>query len=362
MCPQAGQKGAGMKDKLNHVLEQYPVEVSRVTRVRGGYVIDTTAGLRLLSEYKGGLRRLLVAEELLHYLQEKGFETVDQIVRTKQDELTATDTDGTTYIMKCWYAGRECDYENRQDLFAGMDTLAKLHEIMQETNLPHGTLLAEQPHTDLPDLYLKRSREMKRVKQFISSQTRKTMFEYGLLQSFAEFFGYATEAIRQLEDSDYRQILTDARRRGTMIHGSYHYHNILVLRHEEKELSRDYLQAAATDVNAGFSPVAVTNFEKTDYNLQVADIYGYLRKVMEKNHWNCDFGKRLLDIYQRTKPLPESEKNLLKIQLLFPEKYWKLMNYYYNHTKAWIPEKNSEKLLMIRRQQEQKLKFIETIT
>ena len=28
----------------------------------------------------------------------------------------------------------------------------------------------------------------------------------------------------------------------------------------------------------------------------------------------------------------------------YPEKYWKQLNYYYNANKAWIPDKNVEKL------------------
>ena len=34
----------------------------------------------------------------------------------------------------------------------------------------------------------------------------------------------------------------------------------------------------------------------------------------------------------------------LQIRFTYPEKYWKLANYYFSHNKAWISGKNTEKL------------------
>ena len=35
---------------------------------------------------------------------------------------------------------------------------------------------------------------------------------------------------------------------------------------------------------------------------------------------------------------------VLHAMFLYPEKYWKQMNFYYNTNKVWIPDKNLEKL------------------
>lgn len=52
---------------------------------------------------------------------------------------------------------------------------------------------------------------------------------------------------------------------------------------------------------------------------------------------------------------------VLHALLLYPEKYWKLVNFYYNGKKTWISEKNYEKLEKIRAQEPDRQKFIAKI-
>ncbi len=43
----------------------------------------------------------------------------------------------------------------------------------------------------------------------------------------------------------------------------------------------------------------------------------------------------------------------------YPEKFWKIVNFYYNSGKAWIPGRNLEKLEKLLAQEEEKVKFLE---
>ena len=45
----------------------------------------------------------------------------------------------------------------------------------------------------------------------------------------------------------------------------------------------------------------------------------------------------------------DSNNNLTELyyRLAYPEKFWKIVNFYYNSRKVWIPEKNSEKLRVL---------------
>lgn len=106
-----------------------------------------------------------------------------------------------------------------------------------------------------------------------------------------------------------------------MRHGSYSYHNVLFV---GKDL-------------------AVTNFDRAEIGIQVRDLYDFLRKVMEKNGWQAEFGKSLIDAYDRERKLEETERRVLYAMLLYPEKYWKLVNFYYNSRKSWMSAKNLEK-------------------
>jgi len=45
----------------------------------------------------------------------------------------------------------------------------------------------------------------------------------------------------------------------------------------------------------------------------------------------------------------------------YPEKFWKIINYYFNSNKAWYSEKNEEKLKQLQNQEEIRKKFIENM-
>lgn len=49
---------------------------------------------------------------------------------------------------------------------------------------------------------------------------------------------------------------------------------------------------------------------------------------------------------------------MLYYRLAYPEKFWKIANFYYNSGKAWIPEKYQEKLLKVNRQEQEKKEFL----
>lgn len=48
---------------------------------------------------------------------------------------------------------------------------------------------------------------------------------------------------------------------------------------------------------------------------------------------------RLVDEYDRLKPLEDDDIDMLVTLLSFPEKFWKIINQYYNAGKAWVPAK-----------------------
>ena len=47
------------------------------------------------------------------------------------------------------------------------------------------------------------------------------------------------------------------------------------------------------------------------------------------------------------------------IRFLYPEKYWKQINFYYNSNKAWIPARNTEKLKILEEQEPERKKFLD---
>jgi CotS family spore coat protein len=139
----------------------------------------------------------------------------------------------------------------------------------------------------------------------------------------------------RLEQSGYRALRTEALENGHYCHGEYTYHNILV---------------------AG-NRMTVINFEKFALDVQVNDLYLFLRKILEKQNFDHRLGSRIMNAYEAVRPLDSREKEYLSIRMCYPDKFWKLANYYYNTNKAWIPGKHMEKLGKFLEQQEKRVSF-----
>ena len=93
----------------------------------------------------------------------------------------------------------------------------------------------------------------------------------------------------------------------------------------------------------------------------MADLYHFMRKVMEKHGWDERLGLAMTESYDKILPMDEQDRACLYYLFLYPEKYWKQLNYYYNANKAWTPAKNVEKLQNLEQQQEARNRFLERI-
>ncbi len=61
---------------------------------------------------------------------------------------------------------------------------------------------------------------------------------------------------------------------------------------------------------------AVTNFDHWGFDVQMADLYRFMRKILEKYNWDVRFGKEMLKAYHEINPSSKDEwKNLRFVQL-----------------------------------------------
>ena len=146
----------------------------------------------------------------------------------------------------------------------------------------------------------------------------------------------AAEALAQ---SAYGNLYARAVQEGRVCHGSFHQHNVLF---------------------SGGKTVLL-QFDRCHVGVQLSDLYDFMRKVMEKWDWNPRIGLQMLSWYDGVVPLSDDEREYVRLRLSYPEKFWKTANTYYHSNKAWIPEKNVEKLQTAITQTEEKLRFLENI-
>ena len=109
---------------------------------------------------------------------------------------------------------------------------------------------------------------------------------------------------------------------GRYCHGDYNYHNLI------RQSNR----------------LATVGFEKAGKGIPLLDLTYLMRKSLEKNGWDRKKGMTILESYAKKADLAKDEQEFIYIMLLFPEKYWKLLNGYFNHKKSWFSEQSLQKL------------------
>ncbi len=325
-----------MEDKFDEILKQYPFQVQTRKRTRGGFLLETEQGTYLLTEYSSSLARLEFEEKIKEKLWEQGYHQLDITYKNSREEYFTKDIYRNNWIVRKWQSGTECDIRKEEDVLACASHLGKLHRLMK---------LGQKQGSDycqkegIKEEMERHNKELKRVRSYIRSKKQKNEMEICLLNSFDLFFEQGCKAQKLLTESSYDELWNKTLEQGRVCHGNYTYHNVI------------------------FSDqgLATTHFEKAEIGIQIRDLYQFLRKVMEKNGWQNGLGIRVIEAYQKERSFEPGEGEVLYTLLLYPEKYWKLVNFYYNSRKSWAPAKNLEKLKKICDQQPQRMQWLKEV-
>lgn len=316
-----------MNDRSVSLLDNYDIEVLRTWKGRGAILCETGQGVLILKEYTGHKEKAVFQDALLTHVKEQGFENVESIIKNKEQELITRDQDGTSYILKTYFEGRECNVRDMDECKRAVQTLAGFHKIshitgqIQRASLPHPAYIEFEKH----------NKELRKVRKFLKGRGQKTDFEICLMKNFDYFFNLAlqmTEELRFYQREEEADIVC---------HGDYQYHNIIV---------------TGTEMN-------LINFEKCLLDSPVRDLYLFMRKLLEKSGWMESTGFELVNSYHKVRSMEKEEYRQLYYRLAYPEKFWKIVNFYYNSGKAWIPGKNLEKLNKVIEQEKDKQIFLE---
>ncbi|MBE5994058.1 spore coat protein CotS [Lacrimispora sp.] len=324
-----------MNEKYTEVLSQYELEILDVKRGRGAWLCETDQGLKLLREYKGTIKRLEFEDQVFLQLEETGHLSVDRYVRNKEGEILSSAEDGTRWIVKNWYSDRECNLKDSKEVLCAIERIALLHKMFRKVKFKEewnlGSILVQQPAEEME----RHNRELIRARSFIRSKRKKSEFELCVMGNYDVFFDQAMEACKGLAGFCEECGIGE----GYLCHGDLNQHHILMCTHD----------------------VAIVEFNRMHRGMQMEDLYHFMRKAMEKHDWNLKLGMSMLDTYSKVLPLSGADRTCLYYLFLYPEKYWKQINFYYNANKAWIPARNIEKLRDLEIQQPMRNLFLSRI-
>lgn len=327
-----------MNEKALSVIGQYGLEVRKSVRTRGGIAVLTDDGYKLLYECTRSDSYYERENMITAGIKRTGFEYIDTYVMTAEGTLFSQDAQGRKYILKDWFDAQECDIRNETHVAMAAGTLAVLHGHMMNMDKCEHELKYNNA-TDMRMKFDKHTKEMRMVGNYLKGKKNKNEFEMLMRRSLMAFHEEALIAAQELEEMDYGSRIEKARTSYEMCHGSYNYHNVLF-----------------TDRGC-----AVTGFEHCCVDCQINDLYQFMRKLLEKNGWDARAGHSVIEAYSEVRPVSDDDMKLLKINFLYPEKFWKVINFYNNSNKSWIPRKSIEKLEGVLAQNDARRAFIETL-
>ncbi len=330
-----------MNERHLEALAQYDLTADSVRKGRSGWICETSQGTMLLQEYRGTMKRLEFETQVLGQVRDCGLLLVDDYIRTTQGELISLSEDGTRHTMKHWYTGRECNIRDQKEIRQAIEKIALLHQILkkierrEEWNL--GSIMVGTARQEME----RRSQELKRARNYMKNKRKKTDFERCALSNFSMFYQQAREAQEGMERLEKQQEHTPL----FLCHGDLDQHHVLFVQ-----------EAGGTDLKG-----AVIEYHKMHLGDQMTDLYHFMRKAMEKHEWSQSLGQEMLLAYDKVMPLEKRDRESLYYLFLYPEKYWKQINFYMNANKAWIPDRNMEKLKNLESQTEQRNRFLSVI-
>lgn len=325
-----------MNDRAVSLFDNYEIEVIRTWKGRGAILCESDKGLLILKEYNGPMNKIFFQDALLNHIKEAGFPRVESILRTKEGELIVFDQDRVPYIVKTYFEGRECNNRELEECRQAVRALAQLHNC---SDLSEWEGFVSQPVFHIEKEYEKHNKELKKVRRFLREKSQKTAFEIYLIEHYDYFFDIALQVTGEMRYYIYDTKKTKLEEFPIVCHGDYQYHNII----QTKE------------------GMAFINFEKCIRDDPVRDLYLFMRKLLEKNNWSQTLGDTLLCAYDEKRTLSKEDYRQLYYRFAYPEKFWKIVNFYYNSGKAWIPGRNMEKLEKLLTQEKEKQNFLETI-
>ncbi len=324
-----------MAERDFSVLDQYSFKVYQISRGRGAFICDTNKGFFLLREYSGREERLLSRVKLLEHLTNQGV-FVDYYIQNKQGEYISK-TEESSYILTKWFTGRECDTKILADTSVGLKGLAALHMALDNYEIINKDEF--QIARSLNKEYDKHNRELKMIRNYLADKSGKNDFELLAASKCQEFLEEGYQAADVLLKSGYVEAYNNAVEGKLLCHGDFNYHNIFI------------------DGNDCY----LCGFEQACINIRLFDLYNYMRKLMEKYDWDVKLGYLMLKEYDSVRNLSSEDVKILGAMFSYPEKFWKILNYYFNANKAWMPAKSQEKLKLAVSQNRMRKEFVRTL-
>lgn len=298
--------------------EGYGLQFKHGTRTRTGLVCRTDLGMRELKKPRGSMDSLRLAFDVKEQLRKNGFNNISRFYRALDGEPFYR-YDGVLYLLEDVMPQDTLEEDKAETFIRGADTLGQMHKAARGCKSDFARWETDR----LPKLYAKRQRELAKVRRRADKRGSYDAIDLLLLQYYDQYMAQAAEAEALLAEGSYESAIEKTKEAGGFCHNAY----------KGEALRLD-----------GKGRIYIGNFDKCIAELPLADLADYLRRYLKKTDGEEAGVHAILESYGRHCPLSKKDLILLQGMLVYPEKFLRLVNEYYNRRRACVSPAMQERL------------------
>jgi len=304
-----------------HLFREYDLEAEKAIRINSVYKVDAPFGTFAVKKSEINEQQAVQMNDIIQCLRSYHF-AVPAIIPNKYGEHFIQTNDGLVYTTK-WLDGAPFTLNYQPHLLTAISAMGYMHQkgFIYVKEKP-GNWYVDDMHNR--QIWEERIRWLKKYQKKLRKKTNLSTFEKLYLSYIPFLKEWAEEAIEQLNQwmIQYESI---SEIRKTITHGRFHHRNTLITNSQKMYL---------------------LDFEHVSIDTPIKDLAYFIRHyILNKEHrmW----AQQWLKLYENYVPLSVSEKKILGIYLLFPERMFTLAKNYEKKDKN-IPDDIFVKKLSIR--------------
>jgi spore coat protein I len=298
-----------MHELEKQLQENFDIKINSITNYRDMFIANTNEGKKLIKISNLKPERINFMAEVKEHLIYNGFLNIDPNIYTNSGATCITYNDQAIYMSR-FIEGRECNLDSRDETIKCARLLAYMHKASIGYTCSEKSS-ARSELGRLPACYRKRLDEIKKLKK--DALKGKMKFDSLMCKYVDYFYELGEKALNLLESSEYSELVEDAKALRNISHHDFNHHNIFIQNEE----------------------MYLINFEYCCYDLKTYDLVNLLRRKMRKCQWDIGEAAVILNEYSKIESLSDRELKIMKIMLMFPQKFWRVVNKYYNSRKSW---------------------------
>jgi len=305
--------GMIMQELINILQQEYGIDVCNVVPHKEHFIVSSPSGEKLLKKVGLSCGRIRFIHYAKEHLYKNGFKNIDRYICTIKGEPFIT-AEGDNYTLSDFINGKESDFELKEHIIKASKLLASMHS-SSKGFMPPADCQPCNYLGALPSYLQKRLNEIRRLLKM--ANRGKTRFDYLFIKCADDFCKQGEDAINSLNNSGYFALVEQFEKTGGLCHHDFTYNNILL---------KD-------------GDMWLKNFEYCCLELKVYDLANFIKRKMRKCSWDINEAYVILKEYRSIEDITRDEFDILKIMLQFPQKFWRVINRYYNSNRSWS-EKN----------------------